>query len=203
MTWDDLTAAWDAVASAASAAWTSAYESAIATYEDLVKSDPKGSADQVVRFMAELEETRGLLDRMASQLPKPPVTPEDHALHKRYAAYEARYHEIAAGFYRDVEANQAPQVGVVPVLAVAGLAIGLGAATWSFAGYEYAVNLREETALASRELDARIQASKEGRTIQESTLPEPASSASNMTTMMMGGAAVLGGLVLIMNLKRS
>ncbi|MCB9743934.1 MAG: hypothetical protein H6740_15145, partial [Alphaproteobacteria bacterium] len=38
---------------------------------------------------------------------------------------------------------------------------------------EYATNLREQTALAEKELAARVEASREGRLLQPSTLPAP------------------------------
>jgi hypothetical protein len=84
-----------------------------------------------------------------------------------------RYHELAAGFYgdasppRDRHGTDGRRVAPA-VLVVGGLAVGVA---WAIAAYPYAVNLREQTWLAERELDARVEASREGRPLQTSTLP--------------------------------
>lgn len=91
---------------------------------------------------------------------------------------ELRYNQLAAGFYADsVPAAQAgtgvPVVGVAPIVVVAGIAIGVVAIAWAIVAYEYAVNLREQTALADREFVARVEASQAGRVLPPSTLPPP------------------------------
>ena len=92
-------------------------------------------------------------------------------------------------------------MGAAPaVLVVGGLSVGAVGVAWSIAAYHYAVNLREQTALAERELDARIAAGREGRTLQTSTLPPPPSPASDARRAglwLLGGLAVAAGALAI------
>jgi hypothetical protein len=116
---------------------------------------------------------------------------------------EARYHDLAAGFYGDATpapsgaTAPAPSTGAAPaVLIIGGLAVGAVGVAWAVAAYQYAVNLREQTALAERELDARVEASREGRPLQASTLPpppNPTDDAKGMGLWLLGGLAVVAG----------
>jgi hypothetical protein len=81
-------------------------------------------------------------------------------------------------------------------LVVGGLALGAAAIAWSVSAYQYAVNLREQTALAERELTARIEASQAGRVLQPSTLPAPPPPPSPTESSGMG-LWLLGGLGLV------
>ena len=67
---------------------------------------------------------------------------------------------------------------IIPLLVVAGIAFGVAAIAWAVASREHSKNLREQTALADHELTARVEASKEGRVLQETTLPEQPAAAS-------------------------
>ena len=70
------------------------------------------------------------------------------------------------------------------MLIVVGVIVGLAAIAWAVAAYQYAVNLREQTALTEKELDARILASREGRQLPATTLP-PQSSGMGATGWLM------------------
>ena len=79
-----------------------------------------------------------------------------------------------------------------------GLVVGVAAIAWSVAAYEYALNLREQTALSDRELVARIDASKEGRSLQPSTLPppeDPKKKAAAIGFLLVGGLVLAAGVV--------
>lgn len=187
MTWADIQARWSqgwrALSQAASDAWSAA-----------IHADPAAFSGHVVAFQDQLAQTRATLDRMRTLVPSPPVTPEDHAAAEQLAAFEVRYHELAAGLYGD--AAEAPSVGVVPLLVVGGLALGAAGIAWAVAAYQYAVNLREQTALAERELTARVEASRAGRVLQPSTLPAPPPPPAPAASSG-GGLWLLGGLGLV------
>lgn len=59
------------------------------------------------------------------------------------------------------------------------------------------MNLREQTALAERELHARVEASGEGRVLQASTLPppppSPTTAAKGVGSVLIGGLAIAAG----------
>ena len=195
-TWADIKAAWSSSWKALSAQATSAYASA-------ARLDPTGTLAKVQAFVQALTDSRAALDRIAAKLPNPPVTPADHAAVAQYQAMERRYHDLAAGFYGDATpapggaTAPVPSTGAAPaVLIIGGLAVGAVGVAWAVAAYQYAVNLREQTALAERELDARVEASREGRPLQASTLPPPPTptdDAKGMGLWLLGGLAVVAG----------
>lgn len=193
-TWADIKAGW-------SDTWRALSEQATAAYGRAAELDPTGTLARVQGFVSALSDSRASLDRIRAKLPNPPVTEADRAAHANYAALERRYHDLAAGFYDDATPAQGqgmgqggPSVGVAPVvLVVGGLAIGAVGVAWAIAAYQYAVNLREQTALAERELDARVAASHDGRPLQSSTLPPPPSPTGGGST----GLWLLGGLALV------
>lgn len=201
--WADIKAAW-------SAGWKALSEQATAAYGTAAQVDPTGTLAKVQAFLAALNDSRAALDRIAAKLPNPPVTEADRQAHANYQAMERRYHELAAGFYGDATPTPgqgagtppgSPAVGVAPaVLVVGGLAVGAVGVAWAIAAYQYAVNLREQTSLAERELDARVEASREGRPLQTSTLPpppSPASDAKGAGLWLLGGLAVVAGALAI------
>jgi hypothetical protein len=166
MSWASIKARW-------SQGWSALAQSARSTWDAAIHQDPGAFSGHVVAFQRELAQTRAALDRMKAVVPNPPITPEDRAAVQQIAALESRYHELAAGLYADAQPVDHPAVGFLPLLVVGGLALGAAAIAWSVAAYQYAVNLREQTALAERELTARIEASQAGRVLQPSTLPVP------------------------------
>ena len=184
--WTDIKAAW-------SSGWKALETEAVRLYEAAIRADPTGYLAKVEAFLSELGQSRQNLDNIKAKLPNPPVTAEDRALHAKYQSLEARYNDLAAGFYADAKPAGTPSTGAAPVLVVGGLVVGVVAIAWAVAAYEYAVNLREQTSLAEKELDARIEAGQQGRTLQPSTLPPPADPVK--TAKGIGGLLV-GGLVL-------
>ncbi len=195
-TWADIKAAW-------SSSWKALSAQATAAYASAARLDPTGTLAKVQAFVQALIDSRAALDRIAAKLPNPPVTPADHAAVAQYQAMERRYHDLAAGFYGDATpapggaTAPVPSTGAAPaVLIIGGLAVGAVGVAWAVAAYQYAVNLREQTALAERELDARVEASREGRPLQASTLPpppNPTDDAKGMGLWLLGGLAVVAG----------
>ncbi len=199
--WADIKGAW-------ASGWKTLSEQATAAYGTALQADPTGTMARVEAFLTALSESRATLDRIAAKLPNPPVTEEDRAAVASHAAFERRWHDLAAGFYTDTKpAPTPPVVGVAPaVLIVGGVAVGVVGIAWAIAAYQYATNLRDQTALAERELDARVAASREGRPLQASTLPpppSPAADARGVGVWVLGGLAVVAGaLALPILLKR-
>jgi hypothetical protein len=135
------------------------------------------------------------LDAMKAKLP-----PGAAAAAARVAALDRRYHELAAGVYADARPAGGTEVGfawLLPLLVPGGkLLIGLAGATFAAAGFQYASNLRDETALALRELEERAAASREGRTLPPSTLPqdppEPPKRGGGIVGWLLLGGLTLG-----------
>lgn len=203
-TWSDVKASW-------SAGWKALSDQAVTTYDAAIRANPLAYSDKVTGFASALADTRRSLDAIAAKLPNPPVTEADQKAVADYQAMEKRYHELAAGFYADaVPADQAgaavPVIGVAPLVVVAGVAIGVVAIAWAIVAFEYAVNLRDQTALADRELTARIQASEAGRVLPPSTLPppppSPAEAASGVGMWLLGGLALAAGALTVPLLLR-
>ena len=197
--WEDVKASW-------SSGWKALSDQAVATYSAAIQANPLAYAERVTGFTSALSESRQHLDAIAARLPNPPVTDADRKAVADYQAMEARYRDLAAGFYADATpaANASPgtpTVGVAPILIVAGVAIGIVAIAWAVVAYEYAANLRDQTALADRELTARVDASQTGRPLQSSTLPPPPPSpteqASGVGLWLLGGLALAAGALTI------
>jgi len=188
--WTDIKKAW-------SKGWKALHDQALGAYEVAIKANPMRYVEQIEGFMAALTDSRANLDRIKARLPNPPRTEADRKLLAVYQALEKRYHDLAAGFYSDARPADQPSTGAVPVvvIVVAGVALGVAACAWAVAAHEYATNLREQTALADKELVARVEASKEGRSLQPTTLPEPASEQAKKKAKGIG-VLLVGGLVL-------
>jgi hypothetical protein len=188
--WSEVKAAW-------SAGWKALEAEGRRLYEGAIRLDPGKFASRVKAFLTELSTARAHLDSVRRKLPNPPRTEDDRRVVAKYQALEARYATLAAGFYSDAR-PAADATGAVPILVVGGLVVGVAAIAWSIAAYEYAVNLREETALADRELSARVDASRDGRILPPSTLPEPTDpkkAAKNLGLLLVGGLALVAGVV--------
>ena len=201
MSWTDIKDNW-------TAGWNYLWSEAQDSWRALIEKNPTQYKAKVEAFLAELTASRRNLDAMKARLPSPPKTPEDRALVEKYQGLEKRYHELAAGFYAESKAAGKPDMGWLPILIVGGLAISAAAAAWAVPGYQYAVNLREQTSLANKELDARVAASKEGRTLQAATLPppppmpSPLDAAKGMGTWLMVGLMAMAGVMVVPGLLK-
>lgn len=196
--------AWDAVKAAWSAGWKALEAEGRRLHEAAIRVNPGRYADKVTAFLAELTTARVHLDAVRAKLPNPPRTDLDRQRVANHQALEARYAILAAGFYSDVRLA-ADQTGAGPLLVVGGLVVGVAAIAWSVSAYEYAVNLREQTALADRELLARVDASKEGRTLAPSTLPapkDPSKRSAKVGLLLVGGLVLVGGAIALPVLLR-
>ena len=72
--------------------------------------------------------------------------------------------------------GMAPLVPICTVLVAGSVAVGVSAlgAAWALSSYETAQSELKKTELAAKELDARVLALKEGKTLQPFTLPDAA-----------------------------
>ena len=198
--WKQAQSAWDT-------GWASLYSRSTDAYQVAIEADPTGYLKRVEAFMSELSTARAHLDQIKTSLA---LIPMDTAFRATVSALERRYQDLAAGLYGDASPVQ-PEVGVAPLaagLVVAGVFVSVAGIAWAMGSYEYAVNLREQTALAEQELQARIQASREGRQLQPSTLPvqptapTPTAKKRGLGWMIVGGLTVAAGAMFLAK-KRS
>ncbi|MFH1467825.1 MAG: hypothetical protein ABIO70_25800 [Pseudomonadota bacterium] len=187
--WTDIKSAW-------SDGWKALQAESLRLYEATIRANPAAFAERVKGFMAVMADTRARLDSMRTRVPNPPRTAEEAQILANYVALENRWRDLAAGFWADAQPAQ-EGVGVAPLLIVAGVVVGVAAIAWAVAAWEYCVNLREQTALADKELGARVDASKEGRTLPPSTLPppppDPIDKASGFGWLLVGGLVLAAG----------
>lgn len=186
---------WTQIKESWSAGWKALHAEALRLYEQAIRQNPAAYAERVRAFAVALAESRTHLDAIRGRLPQPPRTEEEARLHMNYVAMERRWLDLAAGFWSDAEAAR-EGVGVAPVLVVGGIVVGVAAVSWALAAWEYAVNLREQTALADRELAARVEASREGRQLPPSTLPappDPKKKAEGIGWLLVGGLVLAAG----------
>ncbi len=185
--WSTIKAAWDQ-------GWKALNEQAVRAYGAAIEADPTQFLAKIQEFMGALDESRTNLARFRARLPAQPSTDAERKLIAIHDKLNQRYHDLAAGFWSDAEPAK-EGTGIAPVIIVAGIALGVAAVAWAIAAHEYAVNLREQTALADKELAARVEASKQGRALQPTTLPEPASEQAKKKAKS-AGLFLVGGLVL-------
>jgi len=185
MNTQDLTENW-------TVGWNYLWQQAQSLYTEQVRANPKAYEAQVRSFVQDLTTARTNLDRIKAGLAPGGNRPEDAA---RFSRLARQHYELATRFYADTRPTDKTELGFMPVLIVLGLAIGISATAWAAGAWQYATNLREQTALAARELEARVAASRDGRVLQPSTLPLPPEPALTSTT---GGAGkwLLGGLLM-------
>ena len=188
---------WTSIKAAWGQGWKALNDQALRAYKAAIEADPTQFLAKIQGFMGSLDEAKANLQRFRARLPAQPRTEAERKLIAIHDKLNQRYHDLAAGFYADAYPTDQPSTGVVPlvVIVVAGIALGVAAVAWAVAAHEYAVNLREQTALADRELEARVKASEQGRTLQPTTLPEPASEQAKKKAKGVG-LLLVGGLVL-------
>jgi len=172
MTWDDVRAQWEEVTDTWDKGFDDLAHYAEETYVAALESGriTKEKYTAVVKsFITGLDEAKASIERMkglAAQLP----ADEREEVEQKIDALETRHEELSAGFY--VHVTEAPEMGVAPVL-VGTLAVSAAAIAWAYVGIEYVDYLKQQCRLEEKELDARVQASKDGRTLQDNTLPKP------------------------------
>ena len=187
MNWTDIKARW-------STGWRTLQQQAIDRYEAAIRKDPASFEPTVRATVADLQASRGHLEHMGSLVRAAGATERDRVTYGRLLN---RYQDLAAGIYADAR-PVADEMGIAPIIIVAGLVLGVAAIAWGAAANKYTSNLREQTALADRELTARIEASQQGRTLPPSTLPDPGQGkGGGLGWLLVGGLAVATGAVVV------
>lgn len=185
LTWAELREAW-------AAGWASMQENALATYGSSIAARPTDYAAIASATITNLRLSAANLGVIHGLMQAHPnvVADVDKA---DLTAMRHRYQDLGAGIYADAASfGAAPAVGVV--LIVLGVGLTIAAIAWAIVAYPYTSNLRDETALKRQELEARIQASKDGRYVQPSTLtPDvPSIDLSSKGDGIGGGTIALG-----------
>ena len=213
--WTEIKAQW-------STGWKELHRQAVNKLGRSIQRDPESFRSQVEATLGNLAASRAHLQRIQAKLPSIQDPRQRAQAAKAFAVMMQRYHLLAAGIYADAEQAKPSQQGqaevsgvIVPLLIVGGIVLGIAAIAWAVASREHAKNLREQTALADHELTARVDASKEGRVLQETTLPEqpesapllsattPSSPGSKVGLLLLGGLAIAAAaLAAPMLLKR-
>lgn len=187
-TWDDIMAAW-------SESWRSLYDDALSTLGPQIEADVSAYLSRIQDAITGLLTARATLDQIRRKLPQLGNTAKDAELRERYAILEDRYHVVAAGIYTDATCGD-DRCSALPILAIAGIVLGVAACAWAVAAWEYFANLRDQTGLLDRDLDARIWAMKNNKTLPAPNvpaLPSPPSNAPNQQPD--DGGSMLGWLL--------
>lgn len=169
------------------------YDAVYARVEEAVAAKPSSFEAKVRAFLTLLRECKVNLERIAAQLPALPKNDAAKALIRRYQDMKALYDALVAGIALNATGDL--ELGVVPVVVVGTVALSAAGVAWAIAAYEYAAGLRDETALMATELEARVQAMKDGKTLPPSTLaaPEKTDSGGAPLGLVLVGLGVLGG----------
>ncbi len=205
-------ASWTEIKERWSAGWQDLHRAALQKWGVAIHRNPEAFRPQVTATLADLQATRVHLQRIATVLPRIADTAARAKAARAFAVMMKRYQELAAGIYADDEQAKAEKAAqarsgqaqvsgfIIPLLIIGGIVLGVAAIAWAIASREHAKNLREQTALADHELTARVEASKEGRVLQETTLPEQPQSAPLLSATapgVGGGTAGKVGLALV------
>ena len=144
------------------AAWARLQAAGIAAYGETIAAQPERFRVRVEAFVDALRRARAGLDRVRALGVQDP----------RIAELELRSAVLVAGVMADAQSasDSDDEFEGAPILVVGGMVLGIAGIAWAVAAYEYAVHLREQTALLEKELVARVEASREGRTLPPSTL---------------------------------
>jgi hypothetical protein len=146
----------------------------------------------VEEYLAMLDAWRKDLDLLDELVKQPEATDADRAKSK---AMDAHYHDMAAGLFADahpVDPDKDDGFGIAPSVVIVVGAVGLTAVglAWAVVTHQYVKAGREETELAVTELTARIELSRAGKKLQDSTLPPPPNEGVSFNTIVGGVVAV-------------
>lgn len=168
MTWETIKSDW-------SEGWSALEAQGVELYEAAITADPEQFRAKLIEVLGLLDASRASLDRMKAtlraeiqagrQLPAGSLA--------KMKAMETRYNDLAAGIYSDTAASP-QQVGSVALgLVIAGVIFGIAAIAFGIASYQYCSNLRDQTALAEKELEERVKAARDGVFIPTTPLTQP------------------------------
>lgn len=173
MTWDQVKAEWNTMWTGWSDTADQAWQAVVEATQPLVEAmDPRAVTSAVEQFVALLDELASLLDRWDATLAQLPGD-QQAAEAQVVAQYKAAYNTYAAGFWPHVEADTSVQGVAGPWLVlIPGIAVTAVAAAWAVGNLSELGATVSEVYLRIADLDARVQASKDGRVLQPATVPD-------------------------------
>lgn len=164
--------------------------------DETLEEDPEKHRETVEGYLALLGEIRQNLEEIQQRLSE--KGPQSDKLGELFRGYVQRYNSLTLGILRDARAEDPAALprtfGYAAALIVAGVALGVSAVAWAVVAYEEAEATRDQTALMLEDLRVRDQASREGRTLQTTTvdLPRPPDDALPLWPFAVGAAGAVG-----------
>ncbi|MCK6530998.1 hypothetical protein L6R50_26710 [Myxococcota bacterium] len=161
-----------------------------------VQRDPEAHRPAATRSLEDLAVARGQLDAIKHGLRHLEGTADHVPAVANFNRLNARWWDLATAVYGHSDQAGRPAFGALPVvvLVIGTLGLTVAGVVAAVAAREYTTNLREQTALQLEELRARVEASKEGRALQDTTLPQPpAADGDRVGWWVLGGLTVLAG----------
>lgn len=166
MTWDELQRRFlDNI--------EASYAATVGRLEAAITATPAAFEAKVQGFLAMLAECKANLARILAHLPNPPRNAVEAQLVTRYVEMRALYDALLLGLSEN--AVPLPSVGLAPlvVLAIGGMGLTAAGVAWAVAAWEYAASLRDQSGLLARELEARVEAMRQGTQLPPSTVAAP------------------------------
>lgn len=184
MEWETLRKQWEIVQSQWDESWRSAQATAIAAWDGTA-----AEAEEIVRdFLDDLQAIDEDLTWMEAQLATLPAS-EAAAWKTEIVGWRKTWNWLGAGIYPYVREEPGVQGPPIVVLAVSAVGIAFAVAFWEYAAY-----LRDDVALRRVELEARVEAMREGKTLQPSTVApaeSPDGDGIGLAGMVAAGGALL------------
>jgi len=182
--------AWAKIKAKWSEEYNNLYQEGLRKYAAAIGEDAEQFRPQLTATIGALTEAQQNLVRIAAILHDPRyVDIVNESDRVNYARLRVQYNDVAAGIYsgaRTAAREEMPDlgderwIGVAPavialaIIVVLGIAfITIGAVAWAVVAYDYVESLRDQTKVQKDDLDDRMRAMEEGKTLQPSTLPPP------------------------------
>lgn len=194
------------------AQWTDRYERFAATWRTeftaaherlraSIASNAEAYRERVGMFLGDITLARGNLAICQHLLKRQPQSADDAARTARIAQQMHMADALAEGIKVNSTDMAKREVGFAPavVIVVGFVGLSLAGVAWAVWGYQEAKALRDRTQLERDELAARDAASREGRTLPDSTLPPAPGGSSDekggggMVALGLGALAAAGG----------
>lgn len=156
-----------------SEAWRRAYSEAQERIPAVYRDEEKAKKDAAAA-VARVRSSRQALDRFHAQILAAPEAARGGAL-AAYAMLDRAWNETASALYQDAvdtRTGKPVQIGWIPIL-IGVIALAAAAVAFAPAITKRADAVQTQAETQSRELDARVAASREGRVLPPSTVPPP------------------------------
>lgn len=181
--------------------WRDEFGAAQARVAASISANAEAYRERVGMFLGNITLARGNLAICQDLLKRQPKSVDDAARTARIGQQLHMAEALAEGIKVNSTDMAKREVGIAPavVLVVGFIGLSIAGVAWAVWGYEEAKALRDRTQLERDELIARDAASREGRTLPDSTLPPgPAekkgdSSGAGAIVLAVGALAAAGG----------